>query len=362
MSSGSRSYLETDGQVYIMEAGIIRNNLEFAQGEDVVLEYDFDNDEYAQLIENYKISEIAGNGSEFEKALNLMNEFSARLYHDSDYDNRIDMNAISLLEYSLDNKKNGINCRNKAQILNEMCLALGIYSRKVWIMPNSVYDNDCHVVNEVWDSSLNKWIMLDITNNEYWVDEKGTPLSIIEIREKGGMQEFCTPVKPGEKLSDLNKLKSKHIKDFLYIMKNMQYMQYCAINTVGESDLIYLLFPNNLETDYEHMISQSIQWYKIKEDDSDISYSNKWIKAFDLALNEGTFDQHYLYRAFQEFDNQSIEKSLSSENPLVRMFAILDRRVGKRTLVKLKDKVEKELEWLKPFYLLRFKAENIMYL
>lgn len=110
---------------------------------------------------------------------------------------------------------------------------------------------------------------------------------------------------------------------------------------------------------YEHMISQSIQWYKIKEDDPDISYSKKWIMAFDLALNEGTFDQHYLYRAFQEFDNQSIEKSISSENPLVRMFAILDRRVGKRTLVKLKNKVEKELEWLKPFYLLRFEAENM---
>ena len=46
-------------------------------------------------------------------------------------------------------------------------LALGIYARKVWIMPNSGYDSDCHVVNEVWDSTLNKWVMLDITNNQY---------------------------------------------------------------------------------------------------------------------------------------------------------------------------------------------------
>lgn len=44
------------------------------------------------------------------------------------------------------------------------------------------------------------------------------------------------------------------------------------------------------------------------------------------------------------------------------MFAILDRRVGKRTLVKLMNEVEKELEWLKPFYLLRFEAENISFL
>lgn len=253
----SRSYLETDEQVYIMEAGIIRSNLEFAQGENVVLEYDFGNEEYAQLVESYKINEVAGDGSEFEKALNLMNEFSARLYHDSDYNKRIDMNAISLLEYSLDNKNHGLNCRSKAQILNEMCLALGIYSRKVWIMPNSVYDDECHVVNEVWDSSLNKWIMLDITNNKYWVDEKGTPLSIIEIREKGGKQEFCTPVNPGENLSDLKKLKSKYIKNFLYIMKNMQYMEYFAVNTVGDSGLFYLLLPENFTTDYEYIISES---------------------------------------------------------------------------------------------------------
>lgn len=253
----SHSYLETDEQVYIMESGIIRSNLEFAQGENLTLTYEFGNEEYPKLVEDYKIDEIAGNGSEFEKSLNLMNEFSNRLYHESNYDNKIAMNAISLLEYSLDNKNHGINCRNKAQILNEMCLALDIYSRKVWIMPNSVYDNDCHVVNEVWDSSLNKWIMLDITNNEYWVDEKGTPLSILEIREKGGMQEFCTPVSPGERLSDLKKLKSNHMDHFLYVMKNMQYMQYCAINTVGESDLIYLLFPKNMETDYKDIISES---------------------------------------------------------------------------------------------------------
>lgn len=79
--------------------------------------------------------------------------------------------VLALLAYSLDNNSHGINCRSKAQILNEMCLALGIYARKVWIMPSSMYDTDCHVVNEVWDTALQKWVMLDVTNNQYWVDE-----------------------------------------------------------------------------------------------------------------------------------------------------------------------------------------------
>ena len=37
--------------------------------------------------------------------------------------------------------------------------------------------------------------------------------------------------------------------------------------------------------------------------------------------------------AFGILDNQSIEKSLVSENPLVRIFALLDRRLGKRRLL-----------------------------
>ena len=185
-----------------------------------------------------------------------MDEYAPRLTHKSNYDNSVDMNALSLLKHSLDNESHGINCRNKAQILNEMCLALGIYSRKVWIMPNSIYDSDCHVVNEVWDTKLGKWVMLDITNNEYWVDENGTPLSVLEIRYKGAMQEFCTPVKPGDRLDDLEGLKEKYIGDFLYIMKNMVYMQYCHRFTVGESEVIYMLFPENLDTKYEMIISE----------------------------------------------------------------------------------------------------------
>ena len=252
-----QSYLQSTNEIYVMEAGILRNNLDFADGEELEISYEFDSQDYDVLIEKYNIDKIAGEGSEFERALNLMNEFAPRLTHNSYYDNHIAMNALDLLEYSLNNKKQGINCRSKAQILNEMCLALDIYSRKVWIMPNSGYDNDCHVVNEVWDTKINKWVMLDITNNEYWVDENGTPLSILEIRTKGAKREFCTPVRAGEKLNNLSKLQNKHFGDFLYIMKNMTYMEYCADYGVGESNNIYLLFPKNLTTSYEHIISEN---------------------------------------------------------------------------------------------------------
>ncbi len=251
------SYLQSTDEIYIMEAGILRNNLKFHDGTDYELKYNFSHENYERLKTEYKIEDTAKDGTEFERALRLMAEYAPRLTHKSDYDNHIPTKALDLLEYSLDDKNQGINCRAKAQILNEMCLSLGLYSRKVWINPYSYYDSDCHVVNEVWDSSLNKWVMLDITNNEYWVDENDTPLSVLEIREKAAAREFCTPVAVGDKTEDLQSLKEKHIGDFLYIVKNMVYMVYCTDYTVGETENAYLLLPQNIPTKNEFLISEN---------------------------------------------------------------------------------------------------------
>lgn len=240
------SYLQATDEIYIMEAGILCNNLEFQDGTDYELQYNFTHENYEVLKSEYKIENTAGGGTEFERALRLMDEYAPRLTHKSNYDKHIGQSALDLLEYSLDNKSHGINCRAKAQILNEMCLSLGIYSRKVWIMPYSKYDDDCHVVNEIWDSSLQKWVMLDITNNEYWADENNIPLSILEIRDKAALQEFCTPVEADDKTSSLQELKEKNIGDFLYIVKNMVFMEYCTEYTVGESSDFYLLVPPNV--------------------------------------------------------------------------------------------------------------------
>ena len=63
--------------------------------------------------------------------------------------------------------------------------------------------------------------------------------------------------------------------------------------------------------------------------------------------------------ALKKYRNQDIQESLQSNNPLIRMFAILDRRVGKRTLIKAKETLEEQPIWLKQFYQLRLMAECI---
>lgn len=54
-----------------------------------------------------------------------------------------------------------------------------------------------------------------------------------------------------------------------------------------------------------------------------------------------------------------IETSLHSDNYLLRVFAYLDRRVGKRTLIKIRDEAEKLPEWVKQFYQIRCQAEGM---
>lgn len=79
----------------------------------------------------------------------------------------------------------------------------------------------------------------------------------------------------------------------------------------------------------------------------------------DTALKLGVFDQRCFYSAFDEFDNQSIEKSLASENLIVRIFAVLDRRVGKRRLAKMKEHILQEPETFQEFFAIRANAEGI---
>lgn len=79
----------------------------------------------------------------------------------------------------------------------------------------------------------------------------------------------------------------------------------------------------------------------------------------DVALKLGVFDQRCFYKAFEEFDNQSIDKSLVSDDLIVRIFAILDRRIGKRRLLLIQETIEDEPETFQEFFAIRAEAEGL---
>lgn len=98
-------------------------------------------------------------------------------------------------------------------------------------------------------------------------------------------------------------------------------------------------------------------WQNASSENSDIS--DVFFHACEGAVNDGCIDPKRFYDAFYIYDNQSIEESLSSTNALVRVFALLDRRVGKRRLLAIADKMEDERPWVQVFYFLRLEAEKI---
>ncbi len=104
-------------------------------------------------------------------------------------------------------------------------------------------------------------------------------------------------------------------------------------------------------------------WFKAALFPRDARYERRMKEemAFmdDTAVRLGVFDQRSFYEAFSIFDNQSIEESLSSENILVRIFAILDRRVGKRRLEKIRRGIEGEEKTFREFFAIRAAAEGL---
>ncbi|MBQ8569242.1 MAG: hypothetical protein IJ446_08490 [Oscillospiraceae bacterium] len=57
--------------------------------------------------------------------------------------------------------------------------------------------------------------------------------------------------------------------------------------------------------------------------------------------------------ALAEYRSQDIQKSICSDDPIVRMFAVTDRRIGKRTLSALKEQIPFQPQWLQQIYKLR---------
>lgn len=83
-------------------------------------------------------------------------------------------------------------------------------------------------------------------------------------------------------------------------------------------------------------------------DDIDLHLKEKW--DADMTYHDGNF-----LSAATAFLQMPILEAPYSENYMVRIFAILDRRVGKRTLRKIKEEgaYQGYPSWVKQFYELR---------
>ena len=175
-----------------------------------------------QVREFFSLDEIAGEGDEISKILNILRFVHDSIRHDGGNYALCEFDAIDIYNYHKSTGK-GVNCRHLAITLNEMYLSMGFYSRYVTCMPKDPNDQDCHVINAVWSSQLKKWIWVDPTFYAYVMDENGTLLGIDEVRER------LIDSRPLVLNEDANwNHKSKQTKEYYlenYMAKNLYYIE-----------------------------------------------------------------------------------------------------------------------------------------
>ncbi|GKX66411.1 SF0329 family protein [Inconstantimicrobium mannanitabidum] len=89
------------------------------------------------------------------------------------------------------------------------------------------------------------------------------------------------------------------------------------------------------------------------------SYPAFW-EADEIIREQGSFNEDHFFDALIQYLNNPIDNSLKSENMIVVILALLDRRVGKRTLNSLNKEMEKQHTMVRYFYKLRCEAEGLL--
>lgn len=166
-------------------AGILKSTPVFQTDKEIKeIEYHYDK-RFENVISKYHLIDVAGNGTDSEKIIRMVEWMTQHCFHDGAFNNCIEPCAEKLLEFSFDQgKEHGMNCLSLSTALTECLLGLGIRARTMFIIPMSPYDLDNHVVCEAYARDLGKWIMVDPTYGGYITDENGTILNLMEMRNR----------------------------------------------------------------------------------------------------------------------------------------------------------------------------------
>ena len=81
--------------------------------------------------------------------------------------------------------------------------------------------------------------------------------------------------------------------------------------------------------------------------------------AQNKLWNEEIYTTDIFFIGMKAYLSMSIDDALKSEQWMIRLFAILDKRCGKRRLIKMKDEIKSYPTKLKELYYIRLKEEGI---
>lgn len=113
----------------------------------------------------------------------------------------------------------------------------------------------------------------------------------------------------------------------------------------------------------------NFSWVEMYQQDYDINelwektgvWNDAAAELKDKWDNEATFSDWDFLKAAADYLQLSIQEALDSDNYLIRIFAIMDKRVGKRTLdsIRRNEKYKMYPQWVQRFYELRINNQTI---
>jgi len=144
-----------------------------------------------ELSTEYNLKDVAGNGTEIERIINLCDWAHRVTSSKGEIGNPEVLNAPAIIEF-VKSEGRAVNCKMKSIVLNEILLSFGYNSRRISLKP-SIFDGDSHSIVMVFSNTYKKWICIDPTFNTYFHNDSGGILGYLEIREiyrKGEIPEF----------------------------------------------------------------------------------------------------------------------------------------------------------------------------
>lgn len=94
--------------------------------------------------------------------------------------------------------------------------------------------------------------------------------------------------------------------------------------------------------------------FKYDEENTAVEEYIKKRQIFD-----GAFSAYQIMKSIEDFLQMNIDDAIQSDNLILKMLALLDRRIGKRRLQKMEEEMERQPDWLRFFYELRMEAEEL---
>lgn len=216
---------------YLLLSGALRVFDDFSKSgcDDFFVKHDVKNPSFELLRGQYSILKIAGEGSDFSKAIKLMRWVHKNVLHCGGGRQEVILrDSISILNYTFDKgQMPGIFCYDIAIVYTECCLAAGLAARTIHCKPFSPNDLDAHVVSMIYINEMDKWVLFDPNNNAYFTNQNGVALSPLEARYLLGRDEIC--------VSECASVEPDWYRQ--YMAKNLFFIKFRAINTFG-TDLV----------------------------------------------------------------------------------------------------------------------------